>query len=340
MIARLSSVAAFSAALLLAADSSTPRPALQCATCHRAQAATLPAADMTHALQTARDSEILKTHPKLTFRQDQYSWTIERMGDQSWYEVTDGVNRIRVPIDWAFGLGAAGQTYVIRRNDSWYESRVSYYKQLNGLDLTVGARKLTPRTLDEALGRQLSERGALECFNCHASGAVTEGVLHTDSLTPGVQCFRCHEGANAHLAGFLKADAPKTYPPDLKKLSSEDVSSFCGQCHRTWATIATNGPHNVANVRFQPYRLTNSKCYDTADDRIRCITCHDPHAEVVRDVAFYDTRCQACHSPNGKPGAKLCTVGKKDCATCHMPKTLIPEAHNKFTDHWIRVVRP
>ena len=32
----------------------------------------------------------------------------------------------------------------------------------------------------------------------------------------------------------------------------------------------------VANVRFQPYRLISSKCYDAEDSRIRCTACHDP----------------------------------------------------------------
>lgn len=329
-----------SSALLSAAEGTGARTALQCSSCHPAEAAALHGADMTHALQSAKDSEVLKSHAHLVFRQGRFSWTIERDGDRSWYEVTDGSQQIRVPIDWAFGLGTAGQTYVMRRNDQWYESRVSYYKQIDGLDLTVGARRVAPRDLEEAFGHQLSAAAARECFDCHGTGGVVEGAVHTEALTPGVQCVRCHEGAQEHTAGFSSAGAPKTYPPKLSKLSAEDTSNFCGQCHRTWATIATNGPHSVVNVRFQPYRLTNSRCYDTADDRIRCIACHDPHKQVVHDAAFYDARCQACHSPTGKPGARLCKVAQKDCVTCHMPKTLLPEAHNKFTDHWIRVVRP
>lgn len=66
----------------------------------------------------------------------------------------------------------------------------------------------------------------------------------------------------------------------LGRLSTEDMSDFCGQCHRTWSQIAVEGPHNINNVRFQPYRLTNSKCCDTADSRIRCVTCHMPKNEL------------------------------------------------------------
>jgi hypothetical protein len=35
-----------------------------------------------------------------------------------------------------------------------------------------------------------------------------------------------------------------------------------------------------------------------------------------------------------------CRVSTKDCASCHMPKLGPPAAHFKFTDHYIRIVKP
>jgi hypothetical protein len=119
----------------------------------------------------------------------------------------------------------------------------------------------------------------------------------------------------------------------LGKLTTEEMSDFCGQCHRTWAEIASNGPHGIQNVRFQPYRLGNSKCYDAAEIRIRCTACHDPHRAVETSTAAYDAKCLACHA------AKDCSVATKDCVTCHMPRLDLPGAHKKFTDHKIRVVK-
>src|SRR5207248_4550679 len=101
--------------------------------------------------------------------------------------------------------------------------------------------------------------------------------------------------------------------------------------------IAMNGPRGVNNVRFQPYRLTNSKCYDAADQRIRCTACHNPHEPPVRDASFYDSKCAACHSAAAH--TKTCPVAKADCVTCHMPKVDLPGAHSQFTDHQIRVAR-
>ena len=124
----------------------------------------------------------------------------------------------------------------------------------------------------------------------------------------------------------------------LGKLSTKELLNFCGQCHRTWEEIASSGTPGVSNVRFQPYRLTNSKCYDSEDARISCIACHDPHREINRKDASYDGKCKACHA-GGKPAAKACPAAKSDCASCYMPKIEIPGAHHGFTDHQIRVVR-
>ena len=327
---------------LCAVSAASGQHAAKCADCHHQQATSQPSTGMAHALQSAASSPILGAHSKLTFHQGLFTYTIERQGEKSTYRVTSGsgpgAEEFSVPISWSFGLGAAGQTYLLNRDGRWYESRVSYYKDTDSLDLTVGARPEVPSGLNEAIGRELSKKGAEECFNCHATGALPGGVLNTDKLTAGVQCARCHEQTEAHLAGFETTSV--VIPPKLGRLSSEETADFCGQCHRTWATIAIQGPHNITNVRFQPYRLVNSRCYDSADARIRCTTCHDPHNDAPRALASFDKQCQACHSATkGKPGAKLCKVGKSECASCHMPKVEIKEAHNKFTDHWIRIAR-
>ncbi|HBY62121.1 MAG TPA: hypothetical protein DEH78_20055 [Solibacterales bacterium] len=291
---------------------------------------------MARALATGEQGATLRAKPKLAYEQSPYRYTIERQGAQSIYRVTDGKSEIRVPIAWAFGLGAAGQTYVLERKGVFYESRVSYYRTIDGLALTSGARPSVPRDLEEAFGRELSEKGAIECFQCHSTGAIVNGVLRTAELTPGVQCERCHAGAARHAEALARGSA-HVPPRKLAALSTEEMSDFCGQCHRTWAQIAAEGPHNISNVRFQPYRLANSSCYDAADPRIRCVACHDPHKEMAQPLVRYDANCQSCHQQAGR---KTCRTGKDKCVTCHMPKIEIKETYNAFTDHWIRIARP
>jgi hypothetical protein len=310
-----------------------------CVQCHKAQSETFSSTGMANALEPAALGRILSTHRKLEFAQGDFKYSIDREGDTSWYRVYNGHEEFKARIGWAFGLGAAGQTYLFERDGSWYEGRVSYYKDTNALDLTVGARPDPPRSLQEAVGRELSVKGASECFNCHTTGAMTAGILKPATLTPGIQCERCHKGSEAHQAAFNDPRAPHVIPVKLGANSAEEMADFCGQCHRTWQQIAADGPHNITNVRFQPYRLTNSKCYDASEMRLRCTTCHDVHNEEEKPASFFDSKCTACHSPGQKAGAHLCKVGKQDCTSCHMPKVMIPSAHNAFTDHWIRIAR-
>ena len=294
---------------------------------------------MGRALESAAECDILRRHPELTFQNEPYSYRLVRQGDKTLYSVTDGKETISAPISWAFGLGAAGQTYVFQRNGTWFESRVSYFRSIDRLDFTLGARSAKPASLEEAAGRAMNSKDATECFNCHATGAISQGQLDVSHLQAGILCERCHGSADTHLGSFRKSQPSLGGMLKLSSFNSEDTSVFCGQCHRTWAQIASEGPFGINNVRFQPYRLTNSRCYDPADRRIGCTACHDPHADVARASSGYDAKCQACHTAGRHASAKVCPVGKNDCSSCHMPKLELPGSHNKFTDHQIRIVK-
>ena len=322
---------------VLLAEAGVPSRAIrQCASCHPAQAKPHPDTSMAHAMELPAECAILKGHALLTFQSGRYSYRIQRKGDESIYTVSDGQQTISASIGWAFGLGRAGQTYVFELNGTMYESRVSFFNEINGLDFTLGATKTVPRSLNEAAGRALSGDDA-RCFGCHATNALDGKKLMLDRMTPGVQCERCHGESIGHLRSVKGSARLQTEMKDFRKLSAEDMSNFCGQCHRTWEEIAGGGLVGLATVRFQPYRLTNSKCYDAGDARIRCSACHDPHQEVDHVAVDYDAKCNACHS-GGKASARHCPRRSPGCVGCHMPKVELPGAHFQFTDHQIRVV--
>lgn len=321
-----------------ATDALSPRPVRQCASCHPAQAKPHPQTSMAHAMELVAECTILKTHALLTFDDGGYSYRVERKGDESVYTVSDGQQTISVPIRWAFGLGRAGQTYVYEKDGELYQTRVSYYRELDGLDLTLGARNAKPSNIIQAAGRVMDRDEKLRCFGCHATNATQGLRLTVAEMTAGVQCERCHGPAENHLLGIKTGDKALAHMADLRTSSTEEISSFCGQCHRTWDDIASSGIKGVSNVRFQPYRLINSKCYDSEDARISCVSCHDPHNEVDRTDSDYDPKCEACHG-GGNPRARVCKVSQRDCVSCHMPKVEIPGTHHRFTDHQIRIVR-
>jgi hypothetical protein len=327
------------AATLAQTESAAPAA---CAKCH-VEALTQPSTFMAHALESVDKSTVLIEHPTLTATVGTYSYRIERRGDESEYSVTDGTDTVTMPIRWAMGADfSIGQTYILEKDGHFFESRVSWFRELNGLGPTLGYVGTTPADLQDAAGRLLGQDEKLRCFGCHATGAVQGKQLTLDHLIPGVQCAHCHQGTAEHLAAMQGTHAPVS--PELKRLirmSADQASNFCGQCHRTWAEIAVEPKPSIANVRFQPYRLTGSKCYDPDDARISCLACHNPHHDFGPKPVNFDPKCLACHAGGrAKPGAKACPVSKTNCVSCHMPKLELPGAHYKFTDHRIRIVKP
>jgi hypothetical protein len=101
------------------------------------------------------------------------------------------------------------------------------------------------------------------------------------------------------------------------------------------------GETGLPAMRSQPYRLQLSRCWNGGDARATCVACHDPHKRLVTDLAAYDTRCRACHVTAGLPTpehpGRTCPVGSSRCASCHMPLYDVPDMHQQFRDHFIRV---
>ena len=327
-----------------AAQTAHENIASSCAGCHAAQARTQPETPMGRALQWPDLDPLLKSHPDLTFRKGAYAYTVETRQNQTVYSVTDGTRTISLPIHWSFGKGA--QTWVLEKDGELYESMVSYYPSIDALEITTGDADLTPQNLDEAVGRKLRKTEPKDCFGCHSTNGVLNGALTLKTVEPGVTCEHCHTGATSHMIAAQGGEFD-TPPPDLKKLSSEDISNFCGQCHRTWETVVRSSWRGEVDVRFQPFRLANSKCFDGTDPRISCIACHDPHQDLVTSESSYDGKCLACHASKnasapaaGHSDAKACTVASTNCVSCHMPKVKLPNGLVTFHDHEIRIVKP
>jgi Cytochrome c3 len=308
-----------------------------CAACHAKEASHFRTTPMALAAEAVESCDILKSHTNLQFQEGPYHTEIRREGNRSIITVTQGTEKFTVPILYALGQGKAGQTYVFEHDGALYESRASFYNAVGGLDLTIGDIATKPNTIVDAAGRRLFPADAANCMGCHSNGGVTGGVLHLESVVPGVACQSCHLQAEKHAKAVRAGNVAAAKLPDLGGLAAEDMSELCGRCHRTWAQIAQTGMHGPNTVRFQPYRLTNSKCYDVEDQRIRCTACHNPHAALNPDPASYDSKCTACHSK--ALHTKVCSVAKANCVSCHMPKVDLPGAHAQFTDHQIRIFR-
>jgi hypothetical protein len=290
------------------------------------------------------------------FDSGSYSYRFVGAAPGGWsLEVESRGQAISSQVLWAFGAGVHGRSYILGGPGELYEAQVSSFSSTHALDMTPGHTKALDGSLQNALGNRLSTREAARCFACHTTASSTGGRLDLEKARPGVHCEACHGPGAEHIRAaesHLTDRAIKAIfnPGHLTPSGSVD---FCGSCHRTQMDVVLNPSSNgLSSIRFQPYRLQKSRCWErTEDARLTCVACHNPHEPLVRDSSFYDQKCLSCHSsrrdktrglaPNlNAANAPACPKATTNCTSCHMPKYDLPEMHSQFTDHFIRIVRP
>jgi tetratricopeptide (TPR) repeat protein len=276
-------------------------------------------------------------------------------------------------IQYAFGSGDRGLTLVGRDPAGRaHELRLSSYPDAHGegsgakpagrWDVTSGHPR-NPSGSEGFLGQPLTEDLVRRCLSCH----VTNPKAVVDRAGPcasdrGIGCERCHGPAGNHLLaveGKLVETDPAIARPALA--SGARIVKLCAECHSPRG-LPVN-PEDRSAVRFQGTTLTWSRCFTESDDKLDCITCHDPHKNASTSTAHYESRCLECHSPDvgrsspaGKAGADrprsrlrasrdastrtTCPVNPSTgCIACHMPAVEDVVPHSSFTDHFIRVHR-
>ena len=322
-----------------------------CAKCHAEIVDSQQTSQMAHTLRPARDSAILDTQFSQHYTVGPYTYTAGKGKNEASVRVTDGIGSRSAKLDWAFGSGEVGQSYLWKEGDGGFrEARFNYFASLRGLGATPGRLHGQPVSVDMALGRQVAPFEAKTCFGCHTTGMSASSALDQTGFTPGVTCEACHGPGAQHVAA-MQSDTPtpdhSTHIVNSGKMTPTQSVDFCGACHSTPWDVRLMGATGLQTVRFPAYRLEKSRCWGTSGDtRVTCQSCHDPHAPLEHTPISYDHACLNCHTTTKQiaadtahPGA-ACPVAKTGCVTCHMQKYELPEMHAKFTDHMIRVVRP
>lgn len=331
-----------------------------CASCHRQEATEQQGTAMAQAASVASQTELLRSNAKLSHQDSPFATEIQRDRQGSTYIVAQGGKARSGRLEWSMGLGIMGQTFILESGGTLFESQLSYFRAIGGLDLTPGHTPADPRNLERAFGEPQSQETAQRCFGCHTTASSEKHRFDPSHATPGITCEACHGPGAQHVQAMQANPAGGTDSSilDPGTFAPEKLIDYCGACHRAPLDVTTAKDFVPINIRFQPYRLSKSRCWSKPDPRITCIACHNPHLPLERDAVAYDAKCLACHASAGSAASKIgdaakpdrsaaassqrkiCPVASNRCVSCHMPQYKVPQMHGSFTDHDIRIVRP
>jgi hypothetical protein len=321
---------------------------VSCKGCHANQFSS-PATGMQRAATPGPGAHLLAGRTSASFVSGAFTYSLMEDKASVQLAVFSGSRKAAQTVDWVIGAGDLGRTFLYQAGGRWFQSEASFYTKPSLLDITTGFGPSAAASPAGALGNALSPAEARACFGCHTVHATTSAGMNPLHAEAGVGCEGCHGPGQQHVEQMSAKEAPagSAKLQDLAifqpaKLSPADSIDFCGACHRSFAdaSLSTGPQADRAVVRFQPYRLEESKCWRTTQDqRLTCVACHDPHKPLNRDPASYDGNCLQCHS-SVQPAqhvAAVCPKATQNCVTCHMPKVSLPSMHGEFTDHYIRI---
>lgn len=319
-----------------------------CGSCHSAQFESQSKSGHARTLHRAPNHPLAGAFvPERPLRREpNFRFRFKAVGEQIIVSADDGEYVMELPLEWAFGAGDHGITFVSRLDKNLYlEHAFSYYADIGSLDITTGHEKEKPETLHQAMGMAYPVEGEGQsiagCFRCHSTGGLSFSGSHKiDVAEKGVRCEVCHGPGRAHVKSVSggKVELARRHINNPRRMSAGEMNQFCGTCHRV---IRDDGPEfdfeTAWNVRHQPPYLSQSACFRKSSGRLSCITCHNPHEAVRRnEPGFYRAKCVSCHDTK-LPPSEICTAAtNSDCTSCHMPKVKV-SAHLAFKNHWIGV---
>lgn len=259
-------------------------------------------------------------------------------------------------LDYFFGSGHLGITYLYFINGYLFESPVAYYSASHSYDMKPGLESIT--AMPPALPMQAN------CLRCHMSAVQQSdpGTINHYSSLPflhsGITCEACHGDTARHVTTGGKAAVVNP-----SKLDAERRDSVCISCHLE-GDISIERPNRSA-IDYKPgdsisdylsyfvyqgkdatrrgvsevEQLSLSMCKRTSGDKMSCTSCHDPHYTPApgERAAFYRSKCLACHSDAAFVASHH--PENPDCTSCHMLRNgaeNIP--HVAWTDHRIRKI--
>lgn len=288
---------------------------------------------------------------------------IERHGPRVRHEVTFAAVpdqppiRSELPVHFAIGSGSHGRSYLSNRDGYLVQTPISWFSQKQFWNLSPGfsAELLTGRGVDAA------------CLFCHANRAnYREGTLnrYEEPIFTGhsIGCERCHGPGGRHAETQAKLDIVN--PKRLETPHLRDA--VCEQCHLEgeervlrrgrglydyrpglafddfWTVfVSASEPGGERRAVTHVEQMHESRCYQASkgDDKMLCISCHDPHVHVgpAERATYYRARCMKCHADHPCSLAETARRQQQpddSCIACHMPRFSAADiVHTAATDH-------
>jgi tetratricopeptide (TPR) repeat protein len=292
---------------------------------------------------------------------------VEHKGDRIWHlrALLDGAGEPIIEygpeVHYAIGSGTRGYSYVTDQDGYLFQTSISWYSQKQTWDLSPGfeTQQVTQRPITS------------ECLFCHANRAHPSPQYENRYEKPifsgqAIGCERCHGPGERHVGS---GDPFDIVNPSRKRLTDPRLrDAVCAQCHlhglervlrqgrdlydfrpglpleEFWSVFVRprEGDRDTKAVsHFEQMHL--SRCFreSSGDDKLGCISCHDPHVKPTAQqrIAYFKQRCLACHEDRGcaLPRTARLQKSKEDsCIDCHMPRYGATDVvHTAATDHRI-----
>lgn len=273
-----------------------------------------------------------------------------------------------LPVRYVIGSGSFSRSYLVDRDGCLFMSPATWYSAPKEWKLSPGYDK----------GNLGFQRPVLmRCLVCHAGRveSLERSPQRVALPSLAIDCERCHGPGELHARkwdGVVASQGTNSEPDEtifnpvhFDRQLGEDV---CAQCHlHSAATVERRGrslldfrpgrklsdylahyapqsPSADMTVVGHVEQMRLSRCYQ-ANERMTCLTCHDPHAEQApADMpAVYREKCLKCHTDQSCKASsddRRATTVADDCIQCHMPRGPTEIPHFAFTHHRIGIHKP
>jgi tetratricopeptide (TPR) repeat protein len=270
-------------------------------------------------------------------------------------------------VSYVIGTGRNGMGFLVQRGNYLFQAPLAYFPADQTWALSPGYE-----SRDYGFTRPITA----ECVTCHSG--IPRPVMANVGLYAdppfgelGIGCENCHGPGQLHVAQRQKGlplrgtDLTIVNPARLSPHLANDVCIFCHEAgdarvlkagktfldfrpgtalEDTVAVIDSTSSHSVGPaVPLVGYyfQLQLARCYRESGDRLKCITCHDPHVQPApsESAAYYRRKCLQCHTDQScrQPlASRLHASPSDDCVSCHMTtRPAVRFTHTVVTDHRI-----